>query len=407
MPKTKTLKHHERINHSLLKILIFLSFLLGVSASFVLYLESDYFKTATGSENITYFFIIANVLALILIFNWHYLVSVLGKANTFLANTFLKALAILLLVFLPVSEAGAWVLVSYIVLAALSWVSLDILIEAYSKDAVTGRIRGLYLTAENTGRLISPAAAGFLVCYYGFQSAFLAVFSILVVVEIIAFLKLRKLKDCLIEKESFFSMMRMVIKRKNVMKIYYISFLLDFFYALMIIYTPLYLLGLGFSWAEIGKIFTIMLVPFIILQYPAGVLADKKFEEKNMIPFALIIMAVFTISIFFISSNNFYLWAAVLFGTRVGASLIEILRDSYFYKRIDQRDVNVIDFFRSVRPIGYILGLLIAAPIVYFFHIKLIFPIIGIVMLTGVPVSLRMASSRKLPGIQFKIQSSK
>jgi len=170
----------------------------------------------------------------------------------------------------------------------------------------------------------------------------------------------------------------------------------------MIIYTPLYLLELGFSWADIGKIFTVMLLPFVFLQYLAGYLADKKFEERDMIIFSLIVISLSTLSIFFLSSKSLIVWALILFCTRIGASLIEILRDSYFYKRIDCRDVDIINFFRSVRPMAYIFGLLIATPIVYFLHIRFVFPLISIGVLTGILAAKNMASSRIPPQILAK-----
>jgi len=210
-------------------------------------------------------------------------------------------------------------------------------------------------------------------------------------------LRSKNIIECKIEDLSFFSLIKKVIKRKNVMRIYYVSFLLELFYALMIVYTPLYLLELGFSWSAIGGMFTIMLIPFVILQYPAGILADKKYEEKDMIVIALLLMAISTAGIFFIRSQSYAAWAAILFATRIGASLIEILRDSYFYKRIDHTDVDIVDFFRSVRPMAYILGLMIATPIVYFFHIHFVFLFVGIMMLTGVPFALKLASSRIPP----------
>jgi MFS family permease len=167
----------------------------------------------------------------------------------------------------------------------------------------------------------------------------------------------------------------------------------------MIIYTPLYLLENGFTWGQIGKMITFMLIPFVILQYPAGLLADKKFEERDMLKWSLFLMAFATAAIYFISSGSLLVWALILFGTRIGASLVEVLRDSYFYKRIDQRDVDIVDFFRTVRPVAYIVGPLIATPVIFFLHIKFIFPIIGLVVLTGFWVTKNLASSRVPPQV--------
>jgi len=393
------LKHKERFNKNLLKYLYFCTFLLGLSSAFVLYLESDYFKVAFQSENITFFYVIAYGLALILMLNWHHLVRIYGKIKVFLFSLFMKLLISFFLMLLPVSVWSVWLLVVYIIFTVLNWLDLDILLEACSVDRKTGKIRGLYLTIENAGYLAAPFFSGFLVNKYGFQAAFGVSFFIILAVTAITLIKIRNVNECPLQKNDFVSFLKKIISRKNIIKAYYISFLLEFFYALMIIYTPLYLLNLGFDWFQIGKIFTFMLIPFVLLQYSAGYLADKKYEEKNMLAVSLFILGAATIAIYFIDSKSAFVWAVVLFATRIGASLIEVLRDSYFYKRIDQADVDITDFFRTVRPIAYIVGALIAAPIIYIFHIKLIFIIIGIAALSGIPISLSLASSRIPPQI--------
>ncbi|MDD5489604.1 MAG: MFS transporter [Candidatus Moranbacteria bacterium] len=389
--------HKESFNKNIIKYLYFCTFLLGIASAFILYLESDYFKVALRSENISPFFIVSYGLALVLMLNWHHLVRTFGKRRVFQFSLGVKLALCFFLMLLPASFWTVWLLVFYIAFTVLSWLDMDILLETCSVDKKTGKIRGLYLTIENTGYLVAPFFSGLLISRFGFQSAFAVSFAILLTVFLIVSTRVGNVDHCPIKKTQFVPMLKRIFARKNIMKAYYVSFLLEFFYALMIIYTPLYLLDLGFDWFQIGKIFTVMLVPFVLFQYPAGYMADKKYEERDMMAVALLVMGFSTLALYFIGSKSAIVWAAMLFCTRIGASVIEILRDSYFYKRIDQRDVDITDFFRTVRPMAYIIGALIAAPIVFVFHIKLIFIIIGIAVLTGIPVSLSLASNRIPP----------
>jgi MFS family permease len=401
------LKHKEHLNKTSLKYLYSASFFLGIASAFVLYLESDYIKTAVGSDNITLFYIVAYSITLILISSWHHLIRIYGKSKIFLISLSLKGGIILALAVSPVNKYSAWLMAAYMISAALTWLDFDIMLENFSADKVTGRIRGLYLTITSAGYVLSPIAAGLLVSRYGFQASFKASFVFFIPILIIAFWKFRNINHEAIIKINFADVLRKIIKRRNVMKIYYISFLLQFFYALIIIYTPLRLLELGFSWTDMGKMFTLMLIPFIIIEYPIGYFCDKKFEERNILPFALLIISLSAGAMTFINSKSFIAWAGILFCTRIGASLVEVLRDSYFYKRIDRRDVDIIDFFRNVTPLSYIIGAVIAAPIVYFFQIKAIFIIIGILLLTGIPVSFVLAPCRILPNSSRKSSSAK
>src|SRR5574343_531078 len=101
-----------------------------------------------------------------------------------------------------------------------------------------------------------------------------------------------------------------------------INFILQFFYAWMVVYTPIYLYEhMRFTWDSIGVIFTIMLAPFVIFGLPVGILIDKYHVKKRTllyIGFVIISLATFMIS--FIESKDIALWALVLFLTRTGAS---------------------------------------------------------------------------------------
>ncbi|MFA6194103.1 MAG: MFS transporter, partial [Parcubacteria group bacterium] len=340
---------------------------------------------------------IANLVALLLVINWHHFIRIFGKSTVYLTTLAVKGGIILLLSILSVNHFSAWVLAMYMILTVLMWMDLDILLETCSVDKKTGAIRGIYMTIVSAGYLASPFFVGILVSRYGFQAAFTVSFIVIFIAFLISALKLRNIDHYRPKKIKISKLISKVWKRKNILRAYYISFLMEFFYALMVIYTPLYLLDLGFSWADIGKIFTVMLVPFVITTYPGGILVDKYIEERDLIKIAIVITALSTITIFFVSSKSLFVWALVLFFTRIGASLIDIAKESYFYKRIDCQDVDIIDFFRTVRPIAYAVGPLITTPIVLFLGIKFVFPMIGIVVLTGIFAAKNMASSRVPP----------
>ena len=63
----------------------------------------------------------------------------------------------------------------------------------------------------------------------------------------------------------------------------------------MVIYTPIYLHEhIGLPWSDIGIIFTIMLLPFVLFEFPAGKLADGKWGEKEPPIIGIILIAVST-----------------------------------------------------------------------------------------------------------------
>ncbi|MBU1778183.1 MFS transporter, partial [Patescibacteria group bacterium] len=265
----------------------------------------------------------------------------------------------------------------------LCLVELDVILESYSTDKKSGRIRGLHLTIMNTGFILGPLISTQLLRAYNFQAVFFAQFIIIFLAFIIAICNFRKVNHIFKPIISVSGLFKKILKRKNVIKIYCISLILEFFYFIMTVYMPIYLRSQGMDWKEIGIVFSFMLIPFVLLQYPTGFIADKKIGEKELIIASFLIMASATFSLYFIYSINIYVWAIILFITRIGASMLDVLRDSYFYKRIDGSDVDIIDFFKTSRPVGFIIASAISSILILFFPLKSVFILMAFIALSG------------------------
>lgn len=374
-------KHKESLNDGKLRLITFISFLLGFSQSLLVYVESSYFKLSLGSENVSIFYFLAYGISLIGLLNMHKLIKRMGKSTTFFLFFFLQICAMAVLIMVPPSVLGIFLLMVNIVTAYLMYVILDIIMESYSEDKKSGRIRGLHLMIISAGFMLGPILSTRILEKYDYSGLFLLSILISMVIFIIGLVGLRGGNNHFNGNITIRDLVKKIFVNKNLMRIYWVSFVLEFFYALMTVYTPLYLLDLGMSWGQIGVIFTIMLIPFIVINYPVGVIADKKLGEKEMIIFALFVMAFSTLSIFFVTSTSVIIWGFVLLLTRVGAAMIETLRDSYFYKRIDGDDMDVISFFRTSRSVAYIAATAVSAMLLVVFPVKAMFIFLTLVIL--------------------------
>lgn len=387
-------KHKEKLDEGKIKLVTFVTFLMGFAQSFLIFIMSSYFKLAIGTENVGIFYAVSYIIFLFILLNLHKFVRVLGKANVFYFSLLAKLIILFGLILVEPSKIGILLMILYIILGSIEWVALDFIIEDVSTDRMSGRIRGMHLTILNAGFLFGPFLATYFLDKIAFSGVFVLALVFNVFVFIFALIGFRNVNEKFEQKLKVSDILKKVLARKNIMRIYYISFVLEFFYALMVIYTPIYLRDLGFSWEDIGIIFTIMLIPFVIFQYPAGLLADKKMGEKELLFFSILIMGISTMLIYFMGTGSVVKWALILFVTRIGASLIEILRDSYFYKRIDSRDVDVIDFFRTSLPMAYIFATILSSFVFLFLPIKFVFMLTGLIVLSALYPAFRLTDNR-------------
>jgi MFS family permease len=383
-------RHAEKLNKKKIRLIGFISFLMGFAQAGVAYVMSSYFKIITGTENIGIFYVVAYTITLWSLLNFHKVVKIFGKSTVFYLALSFKIIAIVFLLLMPPSFLAIAFLMLYMIFANLEWVSMDIILESFSTDRMSGRIRGQHLTYINAGFLLAPFLSTHIVENYGFGGIFLILFVMNSMILAFAVIGFRHVNESFSRKIRTKEIIRKVLARPNIRRIYYISAALEFFYALMVMFTPIYLLDIGFGWNQIGIIFTVMLIPFVLLQYPAGIIADKWLGEKELIIFSLFAMAISTLGIYYMGSKSIAIWAIVLFATRIGAAVLEALRDSYFYKRIDSRDVDLIDFFRTAGPAGFILAAACSTVLLLFVSVKAVFALIAIFLLSALYPAFRL-----------------
>jgi MFS family permease len=275
--------------------------------------------------------------------------------------------------------------------------TLDIYLEnSVTDERNTGNIRGMFLTVSNVALVISPAIVGLIVVGGQFWKIYAvsALFLIPLLVLIMRYFK--PLSVISIKKTSFLKTFASFRKNKDLNNVFKTQIILQFFYAWMVIYVPVYLYEhIGFPWSKIGIIFTIMLLPFVLFELPLGKLADEKLGEKEIMTVGFIIIGLSVLFIPFLTTASFFLWAALLFLTRTGASFVEITSESYFFKHVDGNDSDKISLFRLTRPLSFVLAPLVAMLSLWLLpSFGSIFMVLGIICLFGVRYSLAIKDTK-------------
>jgi len=112
-------------------------------------------------------------------------------------------------------------------------------------------------------------------------------------------------------------------------------------------------------------------------------MADRKYGEKRIMAIGFLIMGISTIFLSFIGTKTLLVWAILLFITRVGAAMVEIMLETYIYKSITTKDITVISSFRLARPVSFFFSSFIMIIGLMFFDYQSMFAVIGLFIFTA------------------------
>lgn len=383
-------------------IIYLLVFLYTLHITPASYINSSFLEQFVGSDIVGYIYAVASAITLISFIATRRLLSKIGNYRTFLFFLLLDFASLFILSLSLVLSGSIWpyvFIISYIVgftSRSIGFLNLDIFLEHITDDHETGGVRGFYLTSLNTAFIIGPLISGLLITsVLDAGKVYLLSWVILIPVIIMTIRFLSTFKDSLYKKSKMLKTAMEVYANKNLRYVFASNFLLRFFYSWMIIYTPIFLTKfIGFSLGQTATIISISLIPFVLLQLPLGKIADEFLGEKEILTAGFIITGLVTASMTFFDTKSFYFWAALLFTTRIGASMIEVMLETYLFKNINDANINIMSFFRAVRPMAYIVSPIMASLLLLFLDIDYLFLILGIITIGGIAFSLPLKDTK-------------
>lgn len=372
------------------------SFFYTLHVALPVYVNSTFLETVVSEKQVGLIYTAFSVLTIIALILIPKLLRLIGD---YYATVFFIVMEIAALIGIAAFESPTIIVTLFIlssVLVTLIFFDFDLILEGFSKNASTGSIRGWYLTSANIAWVIAPALSAVLI---GKENQYWLVYLVAAALFIPGLLifasKLEHFKDPLYRTIHFRKTLKTVSRSKDLRCFFVLSFLLQFFFTLMVIYTPIYLhMRIGFEWDELGFLFSIMLLPFLLLEAPLGRIADKYLGEKELLVAGFFIMAVATGSIYFVTGHSFALWATILFCTRVGAAMVEIMTETYFFKKVDGDNAALVGVHRTMRPVAGIVGPLVATAFLAYFPLPYLFPALAGLMLLGVPIAFRLHDTK-------------
>jgi MFS family permease len=263
---------------------------------------------------------------------------------------------------------------------------VDIFIEHFGDKTTVGKNRGLYLTIINLAWMTSPLITAFLITKEGgYQTIYTLAFIMTIIMTLGLLFSVKKFDDKSYQKTPFLETYRYLKTNHHMLAITMINFILQFFYAWMVVYTPIYLFQhIGLGWSQMGIIFTIMLSPFVIFGLPVGILVDKyHVKKRTLLYIGFIIISTSTFLISTIVTKSVIIWGLILFMTRMGAAIIETTSEIYFFTHVKEEETYLLSVFRDMAPVAYIIAPLLGTVILLYLPFKSLFIILSVLLLTG------------------------
>lgn len=371
-------------------LIYFVAFLFTLHLTPAVYVTSNFLSQLVDEAKVGFIYSTASLLTILVFVIIRPFLVRYGNYKTFLVTLFTEILALSVLLIPNIDpKLAISALVISLVTHATAYFHLDVFISSYSTSYDTGVVRGSFLTAQNIAFVVGPLIAGAILKDHDFWKIFLFGLLLMIPTVIFSIKYFKDFKDPVYKKTQLIQTGFKILKNKDIYSAVSVNGLLRVFYSWMIIYTPIFLtLHIGFSLGETASIIGIALIAFLIFTTPLGYVSDKILGEKEILILGFSIMAVSTASMSFIDLKSFWLWAMILFITRIGASMVEIMGEAYFFKKIDENDLNMVSFFRMIRPLTYLFFPALASTLLLFMDIKFLFLILGIFMLYGVKYSL-------------------
>ena len=275
------------------------------------------------------------------------------------------------------------------VIATLKVTSFGIILRDKSEDKSVSQNLGLIYTFMNLSWLIGPLIAGFAAQKYGISKVFLLA-SVLIFISLSLFV-IFKIKDKRVEKRidrNLFKLLFNFLKDKNRFIAYCLNGGINFWWVLIYIYIPIYIVESGLGSEKVGYFLFAVIIPLVLLEYYFGKVAAKK-GFKKMFVSGYAILGIGALACFFM--QDLYIILLILALASFGMAMIEATTDAYFFDLItkEQRD-KFYGPYNTAIDISNAIATLFGAIILLFLPFKFIFILFGTFMLIFALLSLKI-----------------
>ena len=118
---------------------------------------------------------------------------------------------------------------------------------------------------------------------------------------------------------------------------------------------------------------------------------DKYNDERRMLIIGFLVMLVSVALVPFIGGKSIVLWSVILFASRVGAGIVEVSTETYFFKHVKSTNTGYISLFRMTRALPFLIVPAIATLAIKLIGIEYSWLILSLVMLFGIRYTKKLS----------------
>jgi MFS family permease len=368
--------------------------------SVVIYINSSYLEQFFSESDISLLYVVG---ALVTIACFIAAPAVLNRFGNYTLTLFfavLESVALIGMAFSGSAHMAALWFTLHSIVVCLLFLHADVFIEEMigTEESGTGSIRGLLLTIMSFMAAAATLLSGLLIGdgEPRFGLAYTVSALTLIPFMVILMRHFRKFKDPEYPQLAFVPTALSFWKHRDLRNVFCAGFLLQMFFAWMVIYIPIYMSRvIGFDWEIIGAILFVGLLAYVLFEWPIGLIADRWIGEKEMMALGFLVIAVATSWLAFLTPEQLPLWFFTMFMTRVGGALVEATTESYFFKHITGKDAAFVSIFRIARPLAYVVGALLASVALLFLpSYNLLFIVLAFFMIPGLFFAMALKDTK-------------
>ncbi len=384
--------------------------LLSFHFFFVYFINSTYLQSFVGEAGVSVLYAIGAILNIALFIKAPKILRKFGllKMTLGLATLEIAALIVLAFPFYPALLLLAFF--AHAAAAPLLIYCMDLFLEEFRPKEETGSARGMFLTMWNLPTVITPFIAGLIISTssaltesatsggasgstismaslhdMGYWKIYVISAVFLIPFIIILKTNFSKMRDLTYPDVHIKDTLMHFLKHKNVFDVFMDRVLLNLFFGWSAIYLPIYLhTHIGFTWNETGFLLVMTSLPFVLFQGKIGKLQDRIAREKPLLIAGFLIMSIGSMIVPLITVQNIIPWAILLFIIHIGASIVEVSSESYFFKHVSPTNSGFISIFRMTRALPYIVIPILVALLLTLLPFSYMFVVLGLIMLLGI-----------------------